>query len=111
MWCWVSVMREPTDGQPISINPHPVGDVAMSLLIEAGMVMASSLDVGTTMGQVASLTVPRLADLCVIDLLDEDDSIRDVAVACSDEALARELEQLRATYPLDPHGDPPVAQV
>ncbi|HTD57933.1 MAG TPA: GAF domain-containing SpoIIE family protein phosphatase [Solirubrobacteraceae bacterium] len=83
----------------------------MSLLIEAGMVMASSLDLGTTMGQVARLTVPRLADLCVIDLLDEDDSIRDVAVACSDEALARELEQLRATYPLDPHGGHPVAQV
>ena len=83
----------------------------MSLLIDAGVVMASSLDLATTMGQVAQLTVPRLADLCVIDLLDEDGSIRDVAVACSDEGLARELEELRAKFPLDPQGEHPVAQV
>ena len=83
----------------------------MSLLIDAGAVMASSLDLATTMGQVAHLTVPRLADLCVIDLLDENGSIRDVAVACTDEGLARELEELRAHFPLDPQGDHPVAQV
>jgi serine phosphatase RsbU (regulator of sigma subunit) len=83
----------------------------MGLLIDAGVVMASSLDVATTMGRVARLTVPRLADLCVIDLVDEDGSIRDVAVACSDEELARELERLRASFPLDPDGEHPVASV
>jgi serine phosphatase RsbU (regulator of sigma subunit) len=83
----------------------------MGLLIEAGAVLASSLDLTTTMGQVARLTVPRLADLCVIDLRDEDGSIRDVAVASADDELARELEELRASYPLDPHGEHPVAQV
>jgi serine phosphatase RsbU (regulator of sigma subunit) len=83
----------------------------MSLLIDAGVVMASSLDLATTMGQVAQLTVPRLADLCVIDLLDEDGSIRDVAVACVDEGLAHELEELRASFPLDPQGEHPVALV
>jgi serine phosphatase RsbU (regulator of sigma subunit) len=83
----------------------------MSMLIEAGAVMASSLDLATTMGQVAQLTVPRLADLCVIDLCDEDGDIKDVAVACSKESVARELERLRASYPLDPRGEHPVAQV
>ena len=48
------------------------------------------------MGQVARLTVPRLADLCVIDLRDEDGAIRDVAVAAADGRIARELEELRA---------------
>ena len=52
-----------------------------------------------------------MADLCVIDLLDEDGSIRDVAVACSQEGLAHELEELRAAYPLDPEGEHPVARV
>jgi serine phosphatase RsbU (regulator of sigma subunit) len=83
----------------------------MSLLIEAGAVLASSLELTTTMGQVARLTVPRLADLCVIDLRDEDGSIRDVAVAAAEDGLARELEELRASYPLDPRGEHPVARV
>ncbi|MGH2913185.1 MAG: GAF domain-containing protein, partial [Solirubrobacteraceae bacterium] len=94
-----------------SVNIQPVGDVAASLLIDAGAVLASSLDPTTTMGQVARLTVPRIADLCVIDLRDEDGSIRDVAVAAAEETIARELEQLRTTYPLDPEGEHPVARV
>jgi serine phosphatase RsbU (regulator of sigma subunit) len=104
-------MREPPQGEPNSVNAHQVGELAMGLLIEAGAVLASSLELTTTMGQVASLTVPQLADLCVIDLRDEDGSIRDVAVASVQEGLAHELEELRANYPLDPHGEHPVAHV
>jgi hypothetical protein len=40
----------------------------MALPVEAGAVLATSLDLTTTMGQVARLTVPQLADLYVIDL-------------------------------------------
>jgi serine phosphatase RsbU (regulator of sigma subunit) len=83
----------------------------MGLLIEAGAVLASSLDLTTTMGQVAQLTVPQLADLCVIDLRDEDGAIRDVAVASTQDGLAPKLEELRAGYPLDPLGQHPVARV
>jgi PAS domain S-box-containing protein len=104
-------MPELPEGESISVSAHPVGEVAVSLLIEAGAVLASSLDLTTTMGQVAELTVPGLADLCVIDLRDEDGSIRDVAVACAHEELARELEELRLAYPLDPQGEHPVARV
>jgi serine phosphatase RsbU (regulator of sigma subunit) len=99
------------EGEPTSVTTHPVDEMAMSLLLEAGAVLASSLDLTTTMGQVASLTVPKLADLCVIDLGDEDGSIKDVAVASIEEDLARELEELRVSYPLDPYGPHPVAQV
>jgi PAS domain S-box-containing protein len=86
-------------------------DVAVELLVEAGAVLATSLDPTTTMQQVARLTVPRIADLCVIDLRDEDGSIREVAVASSDPELAPALERLRAKHPLDPEGDHPVARV
>jgi PAS domain S-box-containing protein len=102
------------EGEPtttVGTAPQPASYAAMHLLVEAGAVLASSLDPATTMGQVARLTIPRLADLCVIDLLDEDGSIKDVAVASADEGVARELESLRARYPLDPAGEHPVAQV
>jgi PAS domain S-box-containing protein len=101
-------------GEPtttVGATAQPAGYAAMHLLVEAGAVLASSLDPATTMGQVARLTIPRLADLCVIDLLDEDGSIKDVAVASAEEKIARELERLRTRYPLDPTGGHPVAQV
>ncbi|HEX7610398.1 MAG TPA: GAF domain-containing protein, partial [Solirubrobacteraceae bacterium] len=86
-------------------------DEGADLLIEAGAVLASSLDVATTMVQVANLTVPRLADLCAIDMVADDGSIRDVAVVATQPEIARELERLRAGHPLDPGGRHPVARV
>jgi PAS domain S-box-containing protein len=84
---------------------------AAELLVEAGAALAGSLDPQTTMREVAKLTVPRLADLCVIDLLDEEGAINDVAVVAADEEIARGLEALRARSPLDPGGEHPVARV
>jgi PAS domain S-box-containing protein len=83
----------------------------VDLLVEAGEVLATSLDPNTTMGQIAGLMVPAFADLCVIDLLGEDGSIREVAVAAADPELARGLAQMRSTYPLSPEGAHPVARV
>ena len=83
----------------------------VDLLVEAGAALASSLDLRTTMREVAKLTVPRLADLCVIDLLDDEGRINDVAVIASNEEIARGLEELRAKFPLDPTGEHPVARV
>jgi PAS domain S-box-containing protein len=89
----------------------PAQDVAVELLLEAGAVLSCSLDLTTTMIQVARLTVPRLADLCVIDLRDEDGSIREVAAASADPRIAGPLEAMRRERPLDPDGEHPVARV
>jgi PAS domain S-box-containing protein len=86
-------------------------DVAVELLVEAGAVVASSLDLTTTMQRVARLTVPRLADLCAIDLLDDDGTIREVAVASADPLIAPALEALRRRNPVDLAGEHPVARV
>jgi PAS domain S-box-containing protein len=95
----------------VSEQTLPRSELAVELLLDAGAVLATSLDLATTMDQVAQLTVPRLADLCVIDLLDEDGSIREVAVAASDPQLAPALEAMRREHPLDPDGEHPVARV
>src|SRR5271165_459745 len=102
-------VSEPT-GNPTTATARSVSCGA-DLLIEAGAVLSSSLDVPTTMGQVARLTVPSLADLCVIDLLANDGSISDVAVAGAEGSVAAELENLRARHPVDPDGAHPVARV
>ncbi|HEY7967102.1 MAG TPA: SpoIIE family protein phosphatase [Solirubrobacteraceae bacterium] len=82
---------------------------ATDLLVEAGAVLASSLDPQVTMRQVASLTVPRLGDLCVIDLRDESGGIRDVAVVATDPAVEAGLVALRERNPVDPREQHPVA--
>ncbi len=72
---------------------------AQELLVEAGTVLASSLEYETTLASVARLAVPKLADWCVIDLLDENGAIHRVAVVAADperEPLALELQQ---SYP------------
>jgi PAS domain S-box-containing protein len=47
----------------------------------------------------------------VIDLLDEDGTIRDVAVAAADPEIARGLTRLRGEHRLEPTGEHPVARV
>ena len=89
----------------------PRAALASELLIEAGSVLASSLDPSATMRQVAGLAVPRLADLCVIDAREEDGSITGVAVAAAAAGMAEALETIRTRYPLDPASEHPVARV
>jgi PAS domain S-box-containing protein len=84
---------------------------AVQLLLDAGIVLAESLDLQRTLGRVARLTVPHLADLCVIDLRDEDGSIKKMAVASADEAVARKLDEVRERRQVDPDGEHPVARV
>src|SRR2546423_7338024 len=88
-----------------------VRGAAMDLLVEAGAGLATSLGLPPTMGQIARLTVPQLADLCVIDPADDDGSIRKAAVASQDEHLAPALEELRERFPLEAAGEHPVARV
>jgi GAF domain-containing protein/anti-sigma regulatory factor (Ser/Thr protein kinase) len=52
----------------------------LSLLADASRILASSLDVETTLKHIATLTVPRLADICVIDLVGDAGEIRRVVI-------------------------------
>jgi serine phosphatase RsbU (regulator of sigma subunit) len=62
------------------------------------------------MQAIADIAVPRLAEMCVIDLLREDGATGDMlAVARPDKAVA-ELEGLRSRYPLELDGEHPVAR-
>jgi serine phosphatase RsbU (regulator of sigma subunit) len=79
------------------------------LLAAAGAVFDSSLDHRQTMRTIAQTAVPRLADLCIIDLVRDDGFIGDtVAVSIDGDAGAR-LERIRGAQPLDPAGEHPVA--
>jgi serine phosphatase RsbU (regulator of sigma subunit) len=83
---------------------------ARELLAAAGGVFDRSLDPGQTMRAIVDMAVPRLAEMCVINLLREDGTLGDtVAVAEREETVTR-LEALRASHPLDLNGEHPVAR-
>jgi len=73
----------------------------LSFLAQATSVLASSLDYEATLSRLAHLAVPFLADWCGVDVLEDEGSIRRVAVAYADPDQA-EVAQRLATPP-DPH--------
>jgi PAS domain S-box-containing protein len=75
----------------------------LELLLQASEMLARSLDPEAGLQGVARLAVSWLADVCAIDLLDEVDGMRRVAVADADRMRAPLTEQLRA-FPPDPDG-------
>ena len=70
-------------------------------LAEAGQLLASSLDYAQTLERVARMVVPRLADWCGIDMLDDDGGLQQVAVAHVDPAKVELAHDMRKRYPPD----------
>jgi len=73
----------------------------LSFLAEAGRVLSLSLDPATTLERIARLAVPRIADWCGVDVLQEDGEIRSLAVLHADASKTDVARELRA-YPQDP---------
>jgi signal transduction histidine kinase/response regulator RpfG family c-di-GMP phosphodiesterase len=78
-----------------------------AFLAEASNVLAGSLEHHEIFQNLARLIVPKLADYCVIDMLEEAGSLRQAAVAHRDPLWEPQLRTLREKCPVDltlPHG-------
>jgi PAS domain S-box-containing protein len=75
---------------------------ALEFIAQASSALAGLLDPDAALEQVAELAVPRLADWCVVQLLDDDSGLRNVAVAHVDPEKVRWAHELEARYPPDP---------
>jgi PAS domain S-box-containing protein len=80
----------------------------LEFLASASAELDASLDLEGTLQRVADLTVPYLADGCMVDLLDENAQIRRVASASAVEAVAPVLDRLRA-HNLELDGPHPIS--
>jgi PAS domain S-box-containing protein len=77
-------------------------EARMAFLAEASVVLASSLEHEVILTALAQLAVPRLADWCAVDLLDDDGLLRRVAVAHTDPAKVALAHELARRFPADP---------
>jgi PAS domain S-box-containing protein len=71
----------------------------LHFLSEASELLASSLEIDTTLANVARLVVPAFADWCAVDLLEQDGSLRRLAVVHRDPAKAEWAERSRTQFP------------
>jgi PAS domain S-box-containing protein len=70
-----------------------------AFLAEASATLASSLDYPTTLSSVARLLVPRIADGCAVDMLDEKGRLRRLVTSHSDPSRVAASEELALRYP------------
>jgi PAS domain S-box-containing protein len=75
---------------------------ARHFLAGVSEILAGSLDRDETARRLAQLLVPRLADWCSIQLVDEGGALRQVAVAHVDPAKVVWAAELNERYPADP---------
>lgn len=81
------------------------------LLADASALHASALDVNEVLHRLAELVVPRVADWCAIDVLDEDGEPRRAVVVHPDPEKVALAEELRQRYPPRPDAAHGVARV
>jgi PAS domain S-box-containing protein len=74
-----------------------------SFVAQASELLGSSLNYETTLANVAALAVPRFADWCSIDMVEENGSIGRLTVAHADPEKVRWAQALREKYPPDPN--------
>jgi PAS domain S-box-containing protein len=84
------------------ITAHKRAELAQRFLAESSAILGSSLDPDELMRQVAALTVPDIADSCVVDLLAANGALDRVAVAHADPEMLARLSELARRYPPDP---------
>jgi len=87
------------------------GEEALRFMAEVSEVLSSSLDYHETLASVARLAVPRLGDWCAVDVVDEDGSLKRLAVEHEDAKKLELAHELQERYPPDPDEQGGVLQV
>jgi PAS domain S-box-containing protein len=111
----LAITRIGTDDPPMfsgyvrDITERKRHQQAREFLMRASAALDESLDLDAMLQTIARLTIPYLADACMVDLLERDGSIRRAASAAGDPSFEPVLEDLRR-HRIDPHGAHPVAK-
>ncbi len=84
---------------------------AQGFLTQASDVLSSSLDYETTLRSIARLAVPQVADWCAVDMLQEDGTIKQLALAHVDPTKVEVAYDLERRYPPDPNATRGVHEV
>ena len=113
-WSEVRCFPMPDGGVAVAwrdVTTRRRADEAAHYLAEATTILASSLDHEATLADLARLLVPRLADWCAVDLVEDDGRFARVAVAHADPERVRRAQEMHHRFPIDPAAPHGVAAV
>jgi PAS domain S-box-containing protein len=96
-------------GVCIDVGLRKRREEALRFLAEASAVLAGSLDYTTTLRRLTRLAVPAFADICMLDIVQEDGEIERI-IESTDPQMAALAEPLRRFTPR-PHWNTPQARV
>ena len=82
----------------------------LKLVLSATASLNASLDPTETVRDFARAVIPELADVCVVDLLDQEGLIVETVAAAPQQATAAELERVAKASPLPLFGAHPIAE-
>jgi GAF domain-containing protein len=99
----INVFRDVTEERDAEARLH--------FLAEAGSLLSASLDYEATLADLAGLLVPRIADYCIVDAVDEDGTLRQVVISHRSDEREELLRELRRRYPPEANDAHPVSQV
>jgi PAS domain S-box-containing protein len=107
--CWSTVRASPVkdDHGNVVLVVNVFQDITqaeasrgrLQFIAQATEILSSSLDHETTLANVARLAVPALADWCLIEVLEEDGSLRRIALTNPDPAREKMVSELEKRYP------------
>jgi PAS domain S-box-containing protein len=90
----------------VDISQRKRDEETSAFLKDAASALSSSLDYRKTLASVADHAVPRLADWCVVDVLDENEALQRLAITHRDPEKLRLLQELTEKRP--PRLDSPI---
>jgi PAS domain S-box-containing protein len=89
-------------GTATDISAQQRAEQDAQFLADASAALAGLVDDRSTLQKVARLAVPRFADWCAVDVLDDGGALRRVAVAHADPAKVDLAHELHRRFPPDP---------
>ncbi len=98
-------------GTSTDIEDQKRSEESLRFLAEASAALASSLSYETTLKVMAQLSVPRIADYCVVDIIDEQGQIERLALAHIDPKKVELMRELSRRYPVDASRPGPLKEV
>ena len=101
-WSRLSCFPLPDGGvatQWTDITAGRRAEEAERCLVRASEVLGSSLDYEATLDQLTHVVVPAIADWCSVHLVDDDGTVRQLAIAHVDPAKVRWARELNRRYP------------